>query len=183
MLYTPKCPNCKACVSVRIPVEQFKASRGQRRIWRKNQDIRVEIEEVSFKKEHFDLYLKYQWARHPDSTMCDDDPKKYISFINSDYSKSRFLCMYLDDELIGISVIDQFDGGLSAVYTFFDPKYSKRSLGTYIILYTIKLARLREIPYLYLGYWIENSSKMSYKKQFKPLEGYIDRDWQELDFS
>ena len=115
--------------------------------------------------------------------MCDDDPKKYISFINSDYSKSRFLCMYLDDELIGISVIDQFDGGLSAVYTFFDPKYSKRSLGTYIILYTIKLARLREIPYLYLGYWIENSSKMSYKKQFKPLEGYIDRDWRELDFS
>ena len=183
MLYTPKCPNFKACVFVRLPVEQFKASRGQRRIWRKNQDIRVEIEEVSFKKEHFDLYLKYQWARHPDSTMCDDDPKKYISFINSDYSKSRFLCMYLDDELIGISVIDQFDGGLSAVYTFFDPKYSKRSLGTYIILYTIKLARLREIPYLYLGYWIENSSKMSYKKQFKPLEGYIDRDWRELDFS
>lgn len=181
MLYTPKCPNCKACISVRIPADEFKASRSQKRIWKKNSDISIKIEEVTFKQEHFDLYLKYQRARHPDSTMCDDDPSKYISFISSDYSKSRFLCMYQGEELIGISVVDQFDGGISAVYTFFDPEQSKRSLGTYIILYMIKLARLREIPHVYLGYWIEKSSKMSYKRHFKPLEGYINRNWVALD--
>ena len=181
MLYTPKCPNCNACISVRIPSKQFEPSRGQKRIWRKNQDIRIEIEDVSFKQKHFDLYLKYQQARHPDSTMCDDDPEKYMAFIKSDYSESKFLCMYLDNEIAGVTVIDQFDGGLSAVYTFFDPVLSKRSLGTYIILYMIKLARLRNIPYVYLGYWIKHSSKMSYKKQFRPLEGYIDRNWKTLD--
>lgn len=181
MLYTPKCPNCSACISVRIPTDQFKPSRGQKRTWRRNQDVRIDIEDVSFKQEHFDLYLKYQKTRHPDSTMCDDDPEKYMAFIKSDYSESRFICMYIGNKLAGVSVIDQFDGGLSAVYTFFDPAFSKRSLGNYIILYMIKLARLRNIPYVYLGYWIKHSSKMNYKKQFKPLEGYIDRNWKTLD--
>ncbi|MCL4160633.1 UNVERIFIED_CONTAM: hypothetical protein GTU68_037909 [Idotea baltica] len=180
MLYTPKCPNCNACISVRIPVEHFSPSRGQKRIWKKNSDIRVEIEEVKFKKKHFDLYLKYQQARHPDSTMCDTDPNKYISFIKSNYSKSKFLCMYADNDLIGISIIDQFEGGISAVYTFFDPEHSHRSLGTYIILYMVKVARLRKTPYVYLGYWIDQSSKMSYKRNFKPLEGYIERNWVDL---
>lgn len=181
MLYAPKCPSCNACVSVRIPVAKFVPSRGQKRIWRKNSDVKVEIEEVGFKQSHFDLYLKYQQARHPDSTMCDENPEKYISFIQSNYSKSRFLCMYVDGQLIGIGVVDQFEGGISAVYTFFDPEHSKRSLGTYIILYMIKVARLRKIPYVYLGYWIDQSSKMNYKKNFKPLEGYIDRNWVELE--
>lgn len=177
MLYSPKCPNCNACVSVRIPVSEFKASRGQKRVWRKNLDLKVVIEEVSFKQEHFDLYLKYQKARHPDSSMCDDDPHKYTSFINSHFSRSKFLCLYLDEKLIGISVVDQFEAGVSAVYTFFEPSQSARSIGTFVILYLIKLSRMKKIPYVYLGYWIEKSSKMSYKSKFQPLEGYIDRQW------
>ena len=177
MLYSPKCPNCKACVSVRIPAAEFKASRGQKRVWRKNADIKVSIEDVSFKDEHFQLYMKYQHSRHPESSMCDEDPKKYISFIQSQFSRSKFLCLTIDDVLIGISVIDQFQGGLSAVYTFFDPEYSQRSIGTYAVLYLVKLARLRNIPFVYLGYWIEQTSKMSYKSKFKPLQGYVDRKW------
>lgn len=177
MLYSPKCPSCDACVSVRIPVTEFKASRGQKRVWRKNLDVRVSIEDVTFKEEHFQLYLAYQRARHPNSSMCDEDPKKYTGFINSQFSKSKFLCLYLDQQLIGVSVLDQFDGGLSAVYTFFDPEYSNRSIGTYVILYMVKLARMKKIPFVYLGYWIDQSSKMSYKRNFKPLQGYIDRRW------
>ena len=181
MLYSPKCPTCNACVSVRIPVPEFKASRWQKRTWRKNLDIRVSIEAVEFKQEHFDLYLRYQRHRHQESSMCDEDPKKYISFINSDYSKSRFLCMYLGEQLIAISVVDQFEGGISAVYTFFDPDYSNRSLGTFAILYLVKLSRMRKIPFVYLGYWIDGSRKMDYKRNFRPLQGYRDRNWISLD--
>jgi len=182
MLYAPKCPDCKACVSVRIPASRFKASRSQRRVWRKNQDIRVTVEDVRFEQAHFDMYLKYQRHRHADSSMCDDDPQKYIGFIESNYAASKFLCMHIDDKLIGICVLDQFDGGLSAVYTFFDPDYSNRSLGTYAVLYSLKLARLHEISYVYLGYWIDKSQKMDYKRQFEPLQGYIDKKWQDLEF-
>jgi len=180
MLYSPKCPTCKACVSVRIPVNRFKASRGQKRVWRKNLDLTASIEDVRFEDEHFDMYLKYQHQRHPESSMCDEDPDKYIGFIDSYFSRSKFLCLRLEGKLIGISVLDQFEGGLSAVYTFFDPDYSNRSLGTYAILYMIKLCRLRDIPFVYLGYWIDGSQKMDYKRQFKPIQGYQNRQWEEL---
>lgn len=181
MLYSPKCPNCNACVSVRIPVTEFKASRGQKRVWRKNLDVTVYIEDISYQEEHFQLYLEYQRARHPHSTMCDDDPRKYIGFIGSQFSRSKFLCLYLGEQLIGISVLDQFEGGLSAVYTFFDPEHDHRSIGTYVILYMIKLARTKKIPFVYLGYWIDQSSKMNYKRNFKPLQGYIERRWVNLE--
>jgi len=113
--------------------------------------------------------------------MCDDDPEKYISFIQSNFSNSKFVCFYDNKTLIGISTIDQFDGGISAVYTFFDPEQSQRSLGTYAIMYLLKLARLREIPHVYLGYWVDQSSKMDYKRKFKPLEGYQNRQWLNLE--
>jgi len=181
MLYTPKCPNCQACISVRIPSQLFTPSRSQKRVWKKNTDLTVTIEDVTFKQEHFDLYLRYQRHRHPDSTMCDSDPEKYTSFMESNYSNSKFVCFHLNNELIGISVIDQFDGGISAVYTFFEPEQSGRSLGTYAILYLLRLARMREIPYVYLGYWVDKSPKMDYKRKFKPLQGYSNRLWVNLN--
>jgi arginyl-tRNA--protein-N-Asp/Glu arginylyltransferase len=181
VLYSPKCPTCSACVSVRIPSALFRLSRSQKRVWRRNIDLRASIEDVRFDKEHFDMYFLYQKHRHPDSSMCDEDTAKYISFIEASYSRSKFLCFRLDGELIGISVLDQFDGGLSAVYTFFDPKHSNRSIGTYAVLYALKLAKTQDIPFVYLGYWIDGSQKMDYKRKFKPLQGYIDRQWQELE--
>lgn len=182
MLYSPKCPSCSACMSVRIPTSRFKISRSQKRVWKRNRDISVSIEDVSFQQQHFEMYMRYQRHRHPESSMCDDDPSKYSGFIESQFSRSKFLCLSVDDKLIGISVIDQFEGGVSAVYTFFDPDYSDRSLGTYAILYLCKLARLRDIPFVYLGYWIDGSQKMDYKRNFKPLQGYRDRRWDDLEF-
>ncbi len=181
MLYAPKCPTCNACVSVRIPAADYRASRSQKRVWRKNLDLHCKVEKVTYQQEHFEMYLRYQQARHPDSSMCDEDPQKYISFINSRFSKSRFLSIYRGEQLIGISVLDQFEGGISAVYTFFEPAESQRSLGTYAIMYMLKLAREKNIPFVYLGYWIERSSKMTYKSKFQPLQGYVDKRWVELE--
>ncbi len=180
MLYAPKCPSCKACVSVRIPVAQFNPSRNEKRVWKKNNDLTVQIENVNFNQAQFDLYLRYQRARHADSSMCDDDPSKYIGFIESKFSKSKFVCFYLQDKLVGVSVIDQFAGGLSAVYTFYEPAMAERSLGTFAVLYLVRLAQVKEIPYVYLGYWIEESQKMGYKIKFQPLEGFINRVWRKI---
>jgi len=180
MLYSPKCPSCSACVSVRIPTDRFIVSKSQKRVWRKNNDLTASLEDVRFEQEHFDMYLRYQKHRHPDSSMCDEDTEKYVSFIDSGYSESKFLIFRLNDVLIGTSVIDQFEGGLSAVYTFFDPDFSNRSLGTYAILYLLKIAKTHRIPFVYLGYWINRSQKMDYKRKFKPLQGYKDRQWKDL---
>lgn len=181
MLYSPKCPSCNACVSVRIPSARFKPSKSQKRVWRKNLDLRVTLEEVRFDQEHFDMYLRYQQHRHPDSSMCDEDVTKYTGFIDSEFSRSKLLVFRLDGRLIGISVLDQFDGGISAVYTFFDPEFSNRSIGTHAILYALKLAKAHEIPFVYLGYWIDGSQKMDYKRNFRPLQGYAERQWKDLN--
>ena len=182
MLYSPKCPNCTACVSVRIPTSRFKPSKSQKRVWRKNIDLRASLEDVCFNQEHFDMYLRYQQHRHPDSSMCDEDTSKYSGFIDSEFSRSKLLVFRLNGRLVGISVLDQFDGGLSAVYTFFEPEYSHRSIGTHAILYTLKLAKSHDIPFVYLGYWIDGSQKMDYKRKFRPLQGYQDRQWTDIFF-
>jgi len=182
MLYSPKCPSCAACVSVRIPTDRFLISKSQKRVWRKNLDLSASLEDVRFEQEHFDMYLRYQRGRHPDSSMCDEDTEKYTGFIDSSFSESKFLIFRLNGRLIGISVLDQFEGGLSAVYTFFEPEFSNRSLGTYAILYSLKIAKTNGIPFVYLGYWIDGSQKMDYKRNFKPLQGYQERQWKDLAF-
>ena len=56
------------------------------------------------------------------------------------------------------------------VYSFYDTELTSRSLGTYMILDHVEHTRRLGLPYLYLGYWIEGSRKMSYKARFGPQE-------------
>ena len=177
MIYRPHCAYCDACVSVRIPVNDFKPTRGQRRTWRRNQDIQVVEKPSELNPEHFELYLRYQQARHPDSSMCDPDPEKYYKFLVSDVIDTRFFEMRVGQRLIGVAVADCFQDGLSAVYTFFDPGESNRGLGNFAILWEIQYAKQLCQPWVYLGYWIKDCRKMSYKTSFRPAEGFKNGAW------
>ncbi len=177
MIYRPHCAQCDACVSVRIPVAEFRPSRSQQRNWRRNGDLRIVEQPAQFNEDHFELYLRYQRARHPDSTMCDPDPDKYYKFLTSDDTDTRFFEMWDQDRLLGIAVADRFEDGLSAVYTFFEPDYAARGLGVYAILWEIQYTKRLNRPWLYLGYWIKNCRKMSYKTSFRPAEGFKNGNW------
>jgi arginine-tRNA-protein transferase len=177
IIYRPHCKQCKACVSVRIPVQKFRPSRSQRRNIVLNHDLYLSREASIYREEQFQLYLKYQRARHPDSSMCNDDPAKYRDFLISNFDNSAFYCLYHQDKLVSVAIVDHLDDGLSGVYTFFDPDYDQRGLGNHSILRMVEETRTLGLDYLYLGYWIENSCKMSYKTNFHPLEGYIGSNW------
>ena len=101
-------------------------------------------------------------------------------FINSNIAETKLFVLCDNDKPVCISVIDLLHDGLSAVYTFFEPEYSKLSLGTYAILSLITLGKKHCFEYIYLGFWVEESSKMSYKIKFQPLQGFIDDEWQAL---
>ncbi len=180
MIYRPHCSRCDACVSVRIPVEEFVPNRSQRRIWRRNRDIRIEEVGPDYRQEHFDLYMRYQRARHPGSTMCDPDPVKYHKFLSGESADTCFFEMRADEKLTAVAVADRFSDGMSAVYTFFDPDCSSRGLGVFAVLWQIEYTRQLGRPWLYLGYWIRDCQKMAYKTQFRPVEGYRDGDWNRL---
>lgn len=176
-IYRPACPLCSACIPVRILVQDFKPRRTQRRIWKRNQDLAIHACASEYNEEHHALYRKYMDNRHKDGSMDEADPEKYMEFLTSDWSATRFMEFRLGQKLVAVAVMDELERGLSAVYTFFDPDYVTRSPGVYSILWEIEYARNMNAPYLYLGYWIEECSKMSYKSQYQPLEMFQEGKW------
>ena len=180
LIYRPNCSQCQACVSVRIPVSEFSPNRAQRRVLKKNKDLSVTKLTPTFKQEHFELYWRYQNLRHPGSDMCDRNPDKYHQFLISNTCNTAFYEFTLNNQLVAVSVVDELIDGLSAVYTFFEPDYSKRSLGTFAILWQIMDVSAHNLDWLYLGYWINQCEKMSYKTNFQPIEGFRNGVWRRL---
>lgn len=176
-LYIPKCENCNACISLRIPVNEFFLTRKHKRILVKNEDVCVKEKPAEFNSRHFELYEKYLSARHPGGGMDNPTPESYMEFLTANWSETIFFEFSLNNNLIAIAVTDVLDDALSAVYTFYDPNFANRSLGKYAILFQIIHTQLLERKWLYLGYWIENCKKMQYKSEFKPQELFYNSAW------
>jgi arginine-tRNA-protein transferase len=180
-LYRPQCPNCSACVPTRVLVNEFNPRRSQQRTLKLNQDLDMFKVNKIFKQEHFDLYMQYVQSRHDESPMGQSTRNDYEEFILGTWSDTHFLEFRLAKKLIGVAVFDVLPQGLSAVYTFYDTVLQNRGLGTLSILRLIEQAKNQQLPYLYLGYWIEECQKMNYKINYKPIEGFIDKSWKLLD--
>ncbi|MBF0340751.1 MAG: arginyltransferase [Magnetococcales bacterium] len=177
LVYRPWCSGCAACVPVRIRVSGFETSRAQRRVIRRNRDLTIHTGGPDFSDEHFELYRRYLNSRHGDGPMAEPDYDEFTDFLHSDWCAVRFVDFRLQGRLLQTAVIDQLSNALSAVYTFFDPEESRRSLGTLAVLWEVEMARQMELSWIYLGYWIADSAKMCYKTRFQPLEAYINRRW------
>lgn len=172
MFYRPFCNECSACVPVRVPVQSFRANRAQRRVMKRNAQVRTRLLPPRFDDGHFGIYLKYQRQRHGGDSMDDPDPHKYRRFLVDSTVNTFFLEMRLGADLVGVSVVDRVEDGLSAIYTFFDPEHQRRSPGTFAILKQIELAGKMRLKWVYLGYWISEARKMAYKSAFRPFERY-----------
>ena len=180
-IYRPHCPSCQECISVRVPVRKHRYSRNEQRVIKRNADLRISIMPGRYRDEHFDLYRRYINSRHNDGSMANPSKSDYHRFLICDWTDTLFFEYRLNRILVAVAVCDITDSGLSAVYTFFDPDYAGRSPGHFAILSQIHETRLRELDYLYLGYWIRDCDKMSYKRRYKPLEAYINDQWIPLD--
>lgn len=179
-VYCPRCAQCSQCISVRLPVAQFKPNRRQRRCLQKNLQTTVIIKPAAFDQRHYDLYLRYQNQRHAEGNMVNTSPDEYIKFLGSSWCNSQFIEFSIANELAAVAVVDRLDNALSAVYTFFDPKFSSYSLGVYAVLWQIHAAQKQGLEWLYLGFWIADCQKMNYKNQYQPLQGFIDQQWNYL---
>lgn len=177
-VYRPRCLGCEACRPARIPVAEFSPSRSQRRAQKQNQDLTVKRLPARFDEQHYALYRRYLNARHAEGGMNSDDPARYMEFLASRWMDTEFIEFRHGERLVMVAVVDSLKNGLSAVYTFFAPDESRRSLGTHAVLWQIEEARRRALPHVYLGYWIEECPQMAYKKNFRPLEVYRHGSWQ-----
>jgi arginine-tRNA-protein transferase len=178
--YRPYCDHCRACVPVRVPVTSFLPSRSQRRALQRHAHLTVQARELSFDSEHYRLYLRYQRARHAGGGMDHDSREQYQHFLLHSNVATDLFEFRDEGALVMVSLVDRLADGLSSVYTFFEPTRAGSSLGTYSILWQIERCRAERLAYLYLGYWIEASPKMSYKSRFRPIQGFVGGRWTEL---
>ncbi len=184
--YRPACEACSACVSVRIPVSEFRASRSERKVLIKNSDLERYLVEAEATQEQFALLRRYLSTRHADGGMADMTWPDYIAMVEDTPVRTHMIEYRLSSidgepgELIGCALVDLLQDGLSLVYSFYDPDLSKRSLGSFIILDHIDQARLTGMTFVYLGYWVRGSEKMAYKARFTPMEGLAPAGWAPL---
>lgn len=179
-IYRPHCTGCNACVPARVAVHKFKPSQSQKRTLKHNADLTATLLKPEFHPEHYQLYANYINQRHADGSMYPPSPEQYKEFILFNYEFACLVEFRLQQQLVAVALVDILDDGLSAVYSFFDPVLDKRSLGSYMILWQINEAQQRNLPYVYLGYWLQEHPKMHYKASYRPLElRYFDQ-WRQV---
>jgi len=172
VMFRPQCRACQACQPIRVVAGRFQPDRSQRRAHVANEGIvEIRVGEPSTTRAKLSLYDRYHafqadakgWPAH-----AEKDAEEYTnSFVANPFATQEW-CYYLNNKLIGVGYVDDLPGGLSAIYFFYDPAERHRSLGTWNVVNIIDTARARQIPHVYLGYYVENCPSMTYKARFKP---------------
>ena len=187
VLYRPTCAGCNACLSARIRVADFKPSKSQRRAMNKNKYLKRGATSPWATEAQYELFREYLETRHADGGMADMDVFEFAAMIEETPIRTRVIEYYVPGEngtpreLAATCLTDLLDDGVSMVYSFYKPELTKDSLGTYVILDHIEIARDAGLPYVYLGYWVPGSPKMGYKARFSALEVYQDGQWVEVE--
>lgn len=187
VVYRPSCAGCASCLSTRIPVSDFQPSRSQRRVLKRNEDLRRQALPPEATEEQYRLFRRYLDARHADGGMAEMDIFEYAAMVEETPVRTRLIEYRAEDmdggpdELVGACVTDVLNDGLSMVYSFFDPSLTQRSLGAFMILDHMEIARAAGLPYVYLGYWVPGSPKMAYKSLYRPFEIHQNDEWRRVE--
>ena len=186
--YRPSCADCQACVSVRVVADRFAPGGSQRKLIKRNEDLEVSACKPWSTDEQFELLQRYLSARHPGGGMAEMDELDYADMVEQTPVNTHVI-EYREPsrdgrpgKLVGACLTDQQADGLSMIYSFFDADSADRpGLGTYIILDHIRRASAAGLAYVYLGYWINGSTRMAYKAKFRPIEKLTPAGWTEFD--
>jgi arginine-tRNA-protein transferase len=180
--YVPVCRDCNACAAVRVLTQTFEPNRTQRRIWKRKSSLLVSECPARATQEQYSLFRAYQQVRHGGGEMARMDFCDYQTLVEDTPVETMIVeVRRRDGTLIAACLTDRMADGFSAVYSFFDTTRQQDSLGTFMILWLIERARSQELPYVYLGFWVAECAKMTYKAWFRPLEAYSAEGWTLVD--
>ncbi len=174
----PVCYGCTECKSLRIDVANFRYGKSKRKAINRNEHTKIEIRTPIVTQERIDLYNTYHaykakvygWKHHQMTKQ-----EYYDTYVAGAHDFGKELLYYIDDKLVCVDLIDILEDGINSVYCYYDPNYPRHSLGTYSLLYQVKLAENLGLDWVYLGYWVKGCLPFQYKENFTPLqilEGY-----------
>lgn len=174
LFFMPLCPGCDRCISLRIDVERFDFTRSFKRVLKANENTRLVIRRPTLSDEHLSLYNRYHEERKTSRGWQHEEPtgaSEYCqAFVEGAKNFGYEFAYYRADRLIAVALVDMLPMAISAVYCYYDPEFAHLSPGTFSVLRQALLAREKQVPYLYLGYWVPENKSLSYKARFKPFE-------------
>ena len=187
--YRPACEACRACVSVRVAVEDFRPTRSMRRVLDRNSDMIGEMRAAMPTSEQYSVFRAYLDSRHHDGGMADMTVLDYAMMVEDSHVETKMVEYRLrtadtggrGGDLLAVALTDVLGDGLSMVYSCYEPDAADRSLGTLMILDHISRARRMGLAYVYLGYWVRGSRKMDYKSRFLPQERLTPDGWARVE--
>ena len=171
--FHPICNGCNECKSLRIDVHNFKLRKSQKKAVKRNKNTEIIIQKPTLSRAHIALYNKYHAYKHQqdDWTHRNISPREYKeNFVEGAHDFGKEILYIVDGELVGVDLIDILDDGISSIYFYYDPEHLNLSLGTYSLLYQVELAKVLDLPWIYLGYWVEGCKAFAYKTKFEPHE-------------
>jgi arginine-tRNA-protein transferase len=177
MVYRTDCPSCHACEPIRVPVQDFTRSKSQRRIFNRNQDVRVMMAPARFSEDKLALFNRHKMERGLSKNERAYQRGQYERWLIESCTDTREFQYYLGDDLIGVSILDFGASDISSVYFYFDPDHNDRSLGTFSALFEIEWMKQQSMRFYYLGLYVESCSHLNYKARYFPHQRLIQDDW------
>ena len=171
--FHPVCQGCNECKSIRINARDYKYTKSQRKAIKRNEKTQIIVQEPTLTQAHITLYNKYHAykSQHDGWSHRNISQREYHeNFVDGAHDFGKEVLYIIDDKLVGVDLIDILDDGISSIYFYYDPDYARLSLGTFSLLYQIKLAGILDLPWIYLGYWVDGCKAFAYKPKFQPQE-------------
>ncbi len=173
MYFRPVCQGCNECQSIKIDVQNFTFTKSMKRIMKKASHLKSFIQEPTLTQAHLDLFEKYHlymkekkgWEHNPTSAQS-----YYASFVSGHNDFGYEILYYDDEKLIAVDLIDILEDGVSSIYFYYDPEYSKYSLGKLSLYFQIKFAQESFKKWIYLGYYVKECPSLAYKAEYKPFK-------------
>jgi arginyl-tRNA--protein-N-Asp/Glu arginylyltransferase len=172
--YRPVCEHCRRCISIRVDTQRFKPNKGQRRTWRKNQDLEVIPGPLIYDRDEFELFKLYQQEWHGDQSVSKAGSPRFLLCNPTPGAIFRY---YTKERLVALGFVDLCPNALNSVYFVFDPDESERRMGVFSILYEISYCQAQGMRWLHLGFWVPDSPKMRYKAEYQPAEVLVNGSW------
>ncbi|QEG41645.1 arginyltransferase [Roseimaritima ulvae] len=181
-LYRTQCPTCQACEPTRVLVEDFQPRASQRRVLRRgDKSLDVQVVPATVDDRHVELFNLHRNARDLSSDLEDIDQLSYRAFLVDTFCRTVEFQFAYEGQLVAVAVADLGERAMSAVYTYYDPAFSRYSLGTYAILKQLEWCQQRQHEYLYLGLYVAENRHLNYKSGFRLQQRLVDGRWRTVE--